>query len=185
MTTTDQAREYAMQATAGVQPMIERLRRLDLLEGRNDLHQLWTLADLPAINPEGHWTELYRTNYNDGEQFRPHADRKAVISARTGLPSKEAQVMRPWLLVTEVERLVLDELGIDVDTIYWGSVVEQVVIDGRLRTLIVANSGFRPWFDAAIGEAMKAIFLAQIEGNVEARRPAREEVHTQFRDPVR
>lgn len=74
---------------------------------------------------------------------------KAVLSARTGLSSREVQLVRPDLL----------EPG---DIMYWGSVVS--------GNLVVACSGVQPHFDETIARIIVALYCGLLDEEVAERR---------------
>lgn len=76
---------------------------------------------------------------------------KARLSARTGLSSREAQLMHPELLQEE-------------DVMYWGSAIR--------GNLIVACSGVQPWYDEAISNIVLWLCLAHAQEKAEAKRGA-------------
>jgi hypothetical protein len=78
--------------------------------------------------------------------------RKGIISARTGMASREVALMHPQLLVVE---------GLTPDTIYWGSWIDQ--------NLIGYCSGTFPYIDEVISKITVAIWKGLIQGDVENR----------------
>lgn len=74
---------------------------------------------------------------------------KTEISARTGLTSREAQMMYPELLVSS-------------DIMFWGNAVS---VD-----LIVSCSGVQPWFDEAISKTILGLCQALAHDRVQALR---------------
>ena len=85
----------------------------------------------------------------NAEKYKLIAESKAGISARTGLSSREVQLMHPELIEP-------------TDTMYWGSVVA--------GDLIVAGSGIQAFFDETIAQMVLALCLGMVQYNLEERR---------------
>lgn len=96
-------------------------------------------------------SQSFGTRAEWSNDYRAIAEGKLLITARTGLPSRQVQLMQPELLEHD-------------DVIYWGS-----VIDGNI---IVACSGVQPWFDEAISKIIAGICRALIQEDVEFKRTA-------------
>ena len=77
--------------------------------------------------------------------YREIARGKGDITARTGLPSREVQLLHPELLRP-------------TDVKYWGSVVS--------GNVIVAVSGVQPWYDEAIATSILALVRALIQDEI-------------------
>ncbi len=102
---------------------------------------------------DGSYEPLFVKNFNEGDWGgRPYdqiAHSKAMLSARTGMSSREVQLMHPNLLEEQ-------------DVMYWGSAIS----DG----IIVAGSGVQPWIDEAISIATLAFCNGLVNDWVETRR---------------
>lgn len=140
--------KMAEQAIDLALPTVEALAAQDVTNGR-DLHIVvavrepgYTDALVLAERSLGN-TDLWRYRYDT------IARNKADISARTGLSSREVQLLRPELLV-------------EGDTKYWGSVV-----DGNL---VAACSGVQSHFDEAISRVILAIARGLMDEDVAERR---------------
>lgn len=128
-------------------PTIQALLESDLTS-RSDFHMLVGLRTeektfrLLAAKSFG---DLYQWEHSYAEI----ATAKAELSARTGLDSREVQLMRPELLN-------------DGDVIYWGSVIR--------GNVICAASGVQAFYDETAARILLALVLGQIHGDAEALR---------------
>lgn len=112
---------------------------------RKDFHLI-----ISRRESDGTYTILIERSFGDVDEclkkYKPIAEGKTEISARTGLSSREVQLMRPDLL--EVD-----------DVLFWGSAIE--------GDIIVAGSGVQPWVDEAISKSCLAICMALIHESFE------------------
>lgn len=96
------------------------------------------------------YTILVERSFGDIDEclkkYGPIAEGKTEISARTGLSSREVQLMRPDLLEED-------------DVLFWGSAIE--------GDIIVAGSGVQPWVDEAISKSCLAICMALTQESFE------------------
>ena len=136
-------RAMASDAIARVSPYIESLfsgpakrTHLHVVVGtRTDDGQVTYLASR-SFGERSEWEHAYDDI----------ADGKLAISARTGLSSREVQLMRPELLEED-------------DVMFWGSVV--------VGNIVVACSGVQPWFDEAIAYALAYLCRALVQNSLE------------------
>lgn len=78
--------------------------------------------------------------------YAKFANDKAAITARTGLSTREAQLMRPWRLEED-------------DVLYYGSWIED--------DIIVACSGVQPWMDEVIAKCVMAVLKGLMQSRIE------------------
>ena len=132
--------QAAHQAIDLATPLIEGLIQADMVK-RHDLHVL-----VARRQADGTYTVLAERSYGDSakweQPFDEIAHSKARITSRTGLTSREVQLMRPGLL----------EPG---DIKFWGSAI--------LDPIIVACSGFQPWYDEAVANAVAWLCQAAVD----------------------
>lgn len=116
------------------------------LNGRGVVHRdaLFMVFGIRSVN-EPWFEEVYSASLGSQPQedwehpFDDIARGKARLTGRTGLPSREVQLMKPHLLRRE-------------DVRYWGSWIED--------DIIVAASGVKPWYDEAFCKMACALVLA-------------------------
>ena len=106
---------------------------------------------------DGEWTTLATRDFGDPSvwegDYKRHATGKETISQRTGLSSREVQLLYPELL----------EPG---DTVYYGSVVSPG------GTIVVAFSGVEAYFDEMFAKLVLAAILALIQHTLELQKAA-------------
>lgn len=135
----------AGQAIGLAEPLITHLARTGTTR-RSDLFVLVGLRD-----ERGRLLIFAEKGFGDEDgwehNYRAIARGKADITARTGLPSREVQLLRPELLRP-------------TDVKYWGSVIGGDVV--------VAVSGVQPWYDEAIATSILALVRALIQDELTA-----------------
>jgi hypothetical protein len=127
-------------------PTIERL--LKRYGTRKDFYLLVALR-----NSDGTHQMLAEQFFGDIEaceaKYKPIAHGKASISARTGLSSREVQLMHPELVDGQ-------------DVIYWGSVIQ--------GDIIVAGSGVQAFNDEAVAKIIMTLIMALLQYIIEDNR---------------
>ncbi len=141
-------KEIAKEAIDLATPLILGLMDGDVTN-RDDLHVVVAVNDdTPSPNEyelmaERSFGEPYRWDHNYADIARG----KTMITARTGLTSRQVQLMQPELLV-------------DGDVMFWGNTL--------LGNIIVSCSGVQPWFDEAISNTIAWLCRALIQERMEA-----------------
>lgn len=131
-------------------PMIAELLKLDWVDGP-DLY-IMVAKRWEASGPPGFATLAFRQFGDTGEwshDYQAIAHGKTAISARTGLSSREAQLLHPELLEEN-------------DVLYWGNAI--------CGDIIVSCSGIQPWMDEAIAKAVLAILMGMQHQHFDALR---------------
>jgi hypothetical protein len=154
MTALEQQEALATSALGVAHPLIESFLAQTTTKG-SDLFIAEALG-----YPDGTYQLLSWKSYGDPEKwdfpFDGIATAKIRISARTGLPSREAQLMRPELLNTAT------------DTIYWGSDLTKINVGGQILNLIAGASGVQPWFDLLFARTVLNAHIALTQNIIEA-----------------
>ncbi len=137
--------DIAERAIEFVSPYIRLLMETGVAK-RNDLN---VVVALRHPSPAG-YTVMAEKSFGDPDNWEHPYDKiaygKTDISARTGLTSREVQLMRPELLERH-------------DVMFWGNAV--------LGDIIVSCSGVQPWFDEAIANAIAWLCRALIQQDLE------------------
>jgi hypothetical protein len=137
-------------------PLVEKI-----LKKRWIRHRSFHLI-ISQREPDGKYTLLAEKSFGKPaacKRYKFIAEGKTELSARTGLSSREVQLMRPDLLES-------------FDIMFWGSAIE--------GDIIVAGSGVQPWVDEAIAKSCLAICMALIQQKIETQRENARATSTNF-----
>lgn len=136
--------ELARLAIALVMPTIQGLITQGLTGGREHLHiRVWRQR-------EGQWLDVAVHAIGNPSDWKHPFDKitlgKASQAARIGQPNLVAQMMDPASLQSG-------------DTVYYGSTVR--------GSVLVAASGFQPWFDVLVSELVAATYQQLIQNEIQ------------------